>query len=373
MATPVPSKTPVPSAAPAPRPAVAAPPRPAPNAPANDAKPAPSRLGSIRKRKLGLFPRILIYGPEGVGKSTIAADADALFLDIEGGSGELEAARYSFNPDQKDEFKSRSYEQTCEAVEDLIAHPMACPPAVAIDTGDALEAQIHAYLCKKHKVDSIEKVGGGFGKGYRAAIEELRRFQSRLDLVRAHGVTVIVLAHSTTTTFKNPEGEDFDRYQLKMNDSRNASFAAQMKEWCEVVGFLHFEGGSSKLKDDESRDKRARGWSTNRRMMQLERAAAWDAKWRLTVPMALEFEVAEANPWAPFADAIVRARIAALSESITAELDRIGADEFTTAAGRATTRQAVIDMLTTSDADHLTRVLAGLVATPAATLAAKES
>jgi hypothetical protein len=200
MATPTPSKhpasTPQAPNGTAPRQAAAATSRaPTPSKAQEPAKPPPSKLGQIKRGKLSLPPRVLVYGPEGVGKSSLAADAGALFGDIEGGSGELDVARYPFNPGAPDEFKPRSYEQLLEMVDDLIANPGHGFPAISLDTVDALEAQIHAYLCKKHKVDSIEKVGGGFGKGYRAAVEELRRFLAKLDLIRAQGVAIILIAH----------------------------------------------------------------------------------------------------------------------------------------------------------------------------------
>ena len=99
MATPTPSKTPASSPTPAPRPAAAA-----PTPPKNGAlaKALPSRIGQVRRGKLALPPRVLVYGPEGVGKSSVAADANALFADIEGGSGELDVARYPFNPGELD-------------------------------------------------------------------------------------------------------------------------------------------------------------------------------------------------------------------------------------------------------------------------------
>lgn len=364
MATPTPSKGP-PNGAPAPRPAAAATPQARPVAPV---KPLPSRLGAIKVQRLGLPPRVLIYGPEGVGKSTIAADAGAMFLDVEGGSGELEVARYPFNPGELDEFKPRSYDQIVAAVDDMHANP-GVVTAIAIDTTTALEAMIHTHLCTTNKVNGIEKVGGGYGKGYRAALEELRRFLARLDSLRVQGVQIILLAHSDAKTFKNPEGEDFDRYQLRGHDL----FVAALREWPEIFGFLHFEGGSKKIEDDGSRDKRARGWATNRRLMQLAREAAWDAKWRLTVPMPMEFEIDTAHPWALFADAIARARAAGapetptLADQIMTELNRIAADEFTTAAGNKTTRAQVIGLIATSDEPTLSRVLAGLAATPAPT------
>jgi hypothetical protein len=350
MATPIPSKAPQ---APAPRPAAAATPKPA-------AK-AASRLAQVKRGRLGLPPRVLTYGPQGVGKSTLAADAEALFLDIEGGSGELDVARYPFNPGAPDEYKPRDYDQLSDGIDDLIAHPGHGFPAVALDTGDALEAMIHRHLCDKNKVSSIEKVGGGYGKGYRAAVEELRRLCAKLDLLRAQGVTIMILAHSATSTFKNPEGEDFDRFSLACHKD----FAGQLYSWCDIVGFLHFEGGSRKLDEDGSKEKRARGWTTNRRIMQLAREAAWDAKWRLTVPMQTEFEVDTTHPWALFADAISRARaVSATGPSVTdqimTELNRIAVEEFSTADGKQITRSGIVALLETASASRLAVVLEGL-------------
>lgn len=354
MATPIPSKSaPASVPTPAPRPAAAAPPKQPASA---------SRLGLVKKERLRLALRYLFYGPEGVGKTSLAANAESLFLDIEGGSGEIVAARYPFNPGQRDEFKPRDYDQLIAAVDDMIANPGHGFGSVAIDTTSALEALIHAHLCKQNSVKTIEKIGGGFGKGYRAAVEELRRFLAKLDLLRATGVQIILLGHSTTATFKNPEGEDFDRYSLHAHKD----FAGQLKEWCDVVGFVHFEGGSKKLEDDGSRDKRARGWTTNRRLIQLARSAAWDAKNRLSMPDEIELDVA--HPWRPFALAAMGARDAdtrSLTEAVLVELDRIGADEFTTAAGRTTTRAAVLEMTKTADATTLSRIVAGLQATSA--------
>lgn len=370
MATPTPSKTPAPSQAPAPRQQAAAPPQQQAKAPVKQAAKDLSKL--IVRQRLGLPPRVLIYGPPGVGKTTLAADADALFFDVEGGSGQLEVARYPFNPDDDvDRYKPRDYDQLCDGVDNAIAHRCYGYSAAAFDTGDSIEALIHRHLCAKHKVDSIEKVGGGYGKGYRAAIEELRRFQSKLEALRALGVTVIIVCHAQALTFKNPEGEDFDRWTLKVHASKDVSFAGALIEWCEVVGFLHFEGGSNKLDGDSSREKRARGWSTNRRLLELAREAAWDAKWRLVTPMPAQIEIMAERPWAPIADAIARERAAGtpqtIGDQIMAELNRIGADEFTTAAGTKTTRASVVELLASANNETLTRVLAGLAATPAPT------
>ena len=355
MATPVPTSTPrsAPQSAPAPRPASASPPKPT------------SRLGSVKRGQIRSSLRYLFYGVEGVGKTTLVADAPRpLLLDIEGGADNL--ARYQFR-DAVGGHVPQSYEDVVAAIDDLIATPGHGFESLGIDTVDALESLIQRYLCEQHKKSGIEDFG--FGKGYKATVEELRRFLSKLDAVRAQGVQIILIGHSFVSTFKNPEGEDFDRYQLHVHKD----FGGQTKEWCDVVGFIRFEGGAAKLTGDESRSKRARGWGTNRRLVQLAREAAWDAKCRLSMPAEIDLDVA--HPWHPFALAAMGARNAdtrTLTEAVLVELDRIGADEFTTAAGTKTTRQAVLDIVAKSDASTLSRVVAGLQATPTPT-ASQES
>lgn len=365
MATPVPSATPqprpAPQTAPASRPASATP------AKAISTKPV-SRLSAIKRGQLRSSLRYLFYGVEGVGKSSLAADApNALFLDVEGGADNIDVARYPFRVNSDgtvppDGHIPRTYEEVLGAIEDLIANPGHGHETLVIDTVDALEALIHRYLCEQNKKSGIEDFG--FGKGYKAAVEELRRFLVRLDAVRAQGIQIILLGHSFVSTFKNPEGEDFDRYQLHVHKD----FAGQTKEWCDVVGFVRFEGGASKITGDESRSKRARGWATNRRLVQLAREAAWDAKCRLTMPSEIELDAV--HPWQPFSLAAMGARNAdtkTLTDAVLVELDRIGADEFTTAAGTKTSRQSVIDLVAKSDPSTISRIVAGLQATQSLT------
>jgi hypothetical protein len=139
-------------------------------------------------------------------------------------------------------------------------------------------------------------------------------------------------------TFKDPIGEDFDRYQLRIHEQASA----QLREWCDVVGFVRFEGGSAKLPNDNAQTKRARGWSTGRRVVHLAHEAAWDAKCRLSLPAELALDIA--HPWKPFAEAKLGARDAtaeSLLGEIRAELSRVTGDdtsiEFSTPSGNKTT------------------------------------
>jgi hypothetical protein len=321
----------------------------------------PSRIGAIKRGQLRSSLRHLFYGPEGVGKSSLAADAPKpLFIDVEGGADNIDVARYMFR-DEDGGHVPRSYSEVTAAIEDLIANPGHGHETLVLDTIDALEALVHRHVCETNGKTSIEEFG--FGKGYQVALDEFRRFLAQLDTLRAKGMQVVMLGHSIVKTFKNPEGEDYDRYQLRVHDKTGGL----IKEWCDVVGFVRFDGGAAKLKGDASQAKRARGWSTGKRVVHLARDAAWDAKSRLSLPAEIELDVA--HPWLPFALASGSARESTpeeLTAQITAELDRIAAETFTTAAGNPTTRTAVLAMVAKSDASTLTRILAGLKATAAA-------
>lgn len=349
MASPAPQPKPVPNGKP--------PPQGAQGAPA--AK--PSRLQGIKRGQLRSALRHLFYGVEGVGKSSLAADAPSpLFLDVEGGADNLDVARYPFR-DEPGGHVPRQYEEVIGAVEDLIANPGHGYQTLVIDTVDALESLIHRYLCAQHGKNGIEDFG--FGKGYKASVEELRRFLARLDALRMTGVQIVSIGHSFVSTFKNPEGEDYDRYQLHVHKD----FGGQLKEWSDVVGFIRFEGGAAKLTGDESKNKRARGWTTNRRLIQLAREAAWDAKCRLSLPA--EIELGTESPWKPFAEAKEVARDAdrdAVVASIIAEIDRITHGDrgiFMTAAGRNTSFNEINHLIGSADSAALARILAGLKST----------
>lgn len=316
----------------------------------------------IKRGQLRSPLRHLFYGPGGVGKSTLASDApNPLFFDIEGGGDNLDIARYPFRDDENGHVPL-TYDEVAAALSDLIANGGRGYQTLVVDTIDALEALIHKHICTLHGKANVEDFG--FGKGYKVALGVFREFMSLLDALRAKGVQIVLLGHVYVKTFKDPIGEDFDRYQLRIHEQASA----QLREWSDVVGFVRFEGGSAKLANDTAQTKRARGWSTGRRIVHLAHEAAWDAKCRLSLPAELELDVA--HPWAPFAEAKLDARDATL-ESLTAEIHEqlvrvTGGDlaaEFTTSRGDRTTGARIVELLAKISAAGLARILAGLKST----------
>lgn len=336
MATPTPR--PAPQPAPAPR-------------PAGTATPKPSRLAAVKRGLLRESKRFFFYGPEGVGKSSLAKDANAIFFDTDRGSGHLDVPRYPFR-DGDDGHIAENLDEIYAGIDDLMSAPHSYG-ALAIDTSDALEAMIWSAICKRagvtKKGDVIENVEDfGFGKGYNVACDEWRKLLHRLDALRIRRkMHIIFVGHSLVKTFKNPTGEDYDRYRPKLDDRA----LGLLREWCEVVGFVTFDDIGKKAKGAT----RARGVSSGLRVIQLEHNAAWDAKSRLPLPPMIELTLE--RPWAPFEaalDALFNADPKALRESIDVELARLG-DVFVLADGSE--RQSAVIRTRVADAGDDTSTL----------------
>lgn len=317
-----------------------------------------SRLGAAKKGRLDEPSRYFIYGPEGLGKTTFASYApDPIWIDADDGTAKLEVTRYPFR-DGPGGHVAHTYAEINGAIDDLIRSSHGFKTLV-LDTVDRIEPMIWRHMLDRDnpkmrdKMETIEDYG--YGKGYNVAVDEWRLFCARLDRLRAaRGMAIVLLGHSTVRNFKNPEGSDYDRYQPAIND-KSAGF---LKGWSDIVGFLRFEEGVK-----EEKKKRAKGWSSEQRIMHLSRTAAYDAKGRGGMPKQIEVPVE--NPWAELAKAeemALRTKIEEFAAAIEAELARIGDDEL---SGKV--RPATETALKRGDREALGRYLNALKERPART------
>lgn len=267
-------------------------------------------LASVRKGKIADAPvRILVYGVEGIGKSTLAAGApNPIFLCPEDGTAHLDVARLP---------QPRDWQDIDDAVSVLISEPHDYQTFV-VDTLDWIEPLIWKDVCEHGKVDNIEDFG--YGKGYTKALDRWRKFLSLLErLNRERKMHVLLLAHSQVKLWKNPEGEDFDRYTLKLHDKS----AGILKEWCDAVLFANYET----FADKDTRTKRVKGISTGARLLYTGRTAAFDAKNRCSLPAELPLD------WGELWGAIQSGQPAApdaLRAAIEQKLGLLGREELTT-------------------------------------------
>ena len=225
--------------------------------------------------------RITIYGPEGIGKSTLAAQFPApLFLDVEDGTAHLDVARASVG----------TWDALLEGVHQFRETITDTPgeyKTLIIDTIDASEKLAQQYVCAKAGKSGIEDFG--YGKGYRYAAEGFAVLLQSLDDVIAARCNVVLLAHSHLRKFEQPdEAGAYDRYELKLHKLA----AAAVKEWSDAVLFANYET----YVIDVDGTKKAKG---GKRVLHTTHNPCWDAKNRhgLAEKLPLEWDaIAEMLP-----------------------------------------------------------------------------
>ncbi len=284
-------------------------------APRPPAQPTASRmtLSAITRGRVQAPLRVLCYGVEGVGKSTLGADSPSpVFLGAEDGTAHLDVARLP---------QPETWRDVLDAVA-LLTRETHDFKTLVIDSLDWVEPLIHRFVCDEAKVKSMEDVS--YGKLYVAALEQWRLLINALDRLRvAKRMHVVMVAHALVKGFKNPEGPDYERYQLKIHDKA----AALLREWVDELLFARFETFSLKGKGE----MRAKGVSTGARVVQTIRAAAYDAKTRhgLRDGMPLSWEEIERGCMAGAEEALTQAQTeAAEALAMVPEADRPKADAW---------------------------------------------
>lgn len=140
---------------------------------------------------------------------------------------------------------------------------------------------------KGHHVNGIE--GYGFGKGLTHLYETFLQLLGDLDAVARRGKHVIGIAHECVATVPNPRGEDWIRYEPRLQSpaSGKSSIRHRVKEWCDHLVYV----GYDTIVDDEGK---ASGSGT-RAIYPTERPTHW-AKSR-SLSKSIVYEKGDATFW----------------------------------------------------------------------------
>lgn len=231
---------------------------------------------NIIRGKIPGAKKCVLYGPEGIGKSTFAAQfPKPVFIDTEDSTKELDVARFD---------KPTSWEMLLQEVRYTISTPGLCKTLV-IDTADWAEKLCVKAVCSQYQKSGIEAFD--YGKGYTFVYERFGELLNLLADLAARGVHVVLTAHAATKRREQPdEFGTYDCWGLKLIDSPKCSVANMVKEWADVVLFANYKV-MVVAADDKGKKHKAQG---GRRVMYTSHHPCWDAKNRLGLPEELPLD-----------------------------------------------------------------------------------
>lgn len=220
--------------------------------------------------------RVVVYGPEGIGKSTLAAEMpQPVWLDVEGGTNQLPVARMP---------RPTSWAMLTDEVRAVRDGEVPCSTLV-VDTADAAEALCTRAVCSSHGWQGVEDAG--YGKGYTYLAEEFGKLLDMLGEVVDGGTNVMVVSHAIMRKFERPdESGAFDRFELKLSKK----VAPMVKEWADMVLFCDYKTYVTVGKDGKAK---ASGGS---RVIRTTHNPCWDAKNRFGLPDEMPMRLGELPP-----------------------------------------------------------------------------
>lgn len=230
--------------------------------------------------------KAVVYGPEGIGKSTFAAQfPQPLFIDTEGSTTRLDVARTD----------TPTSLAMLSSMLDELRRDMQGYKTLVIDTADWAERLCTKAVCEKNQKSGIEEFG--YGKGFTYVYEEMGRILNQLTDICEHGANIVITAHAAIRKFEQPdEMGAYDRWELKLINAPKCNVCAMVKEWADLVLFANYKTYSVAVDKDGKKHKAQGG----ERVMYTTHNPCWDAKNRFDLAPELPFDFGQiAHIFAP--------------------------------------------------------------------------
>ena len=221
--------------------------------------------------------KVVIYGREGIGKSTLASQFPRpIFIDPEDSTGQLDVVRTP---------RPTSWTMLREQVRYFRGYPTLYDTLV-LDTADAAERLCAQAICALAQKSGIEDFG--YGKGYVYLAEEFGRLLNDLQDLIDLGMNVVIVAHASIRKFELPEESGaFDRWEMKLEKKT----APLLKEWCDILLFANYK--LYVVKPDAKAPEKKNKVQGGQRVLYATPHPCWDAKNRHGLKDELLFDYKE--------------------------------------------------------------------------------
>jgi hypothetical protein len=236
--------------------------------------------------------RVMVYGRQGVGKTSWACSApNPLVIQTEDGSGDIDVHRTERHVSLDSFMGDLRY--LYEAEQGKVPYR-----SLVVDSFDWLEKLIHEHVAVKNGVSSVSDIP--YGKGYEYALEAIGDVLQLLGLIqKKHDMNIILVSHARITRFEDPNSDSYDRYAPSLHvNSKGMGAGPLVQEWCDEVFFIH-EKVRTREVDRGFGGKAIKAIGNGERVIYTECRPAFDAKSRLKMPSEVPF--VEGQGWSEYA------------------------------------------------------------------------
>lgn len=237
-------------------------------------------LSSITSGSRTMPPRIYLFGPHGVGKTTWACSAPSpIVIQTEDGLGMLETPAFPL---------ATSTAEVFSALETLYNENHAFK-TVILDSADWLD-----YLIGKEIRATNSEKDLAYGKDMLLIAEQWRLIIDWFNALRASkGMMIILVGHCEVKRYDPPDSDSWERFQPKLINRASAL----VQEWADAVLFANFK---TFVKAEAVTQKKTikKAISSGERLIHTGEKPAYIAKNRYSLPETLPLD------WSAFIQAM---------------------------------------------------------------------
>lgn len=229
-------------------------------------------------------PRIVVYGPPKIGKSTFGAESPSpIFLPTEDGIDGIDVDRFP---------RPTTWSELLANLERVAVEDHNYQTLVIDTINGAVELASEEVCRLRFGGDWGPRGYQSFGQGAAATSQEIARLLPVLDKCRARGMTILLLAHTGTMRVPNPLDADYSKWVPDLDRKVWARIAA----WADVIGRAEYQ--HSLVPDKVTGKVKAMGASV--RVIRFAGSAAEDVGTRVGFDLPAELPLS----WQAFSDAL---------------------------------------------------------------------